>query len=389
MEQPALGTPQALRVVHVLALPGAGGAEVYVKDLAIELLRQGHRPIIAFISRAADVGRDASYERSFLQELERKGIPYGFLGHECRRNLMLGAMRVRRFCREQNADLYHSHLKYALVFGALHRLPHIHTHHNIRPNAPLWMYAVFNRLVNEYVGISRLCGQMLFQFTGRRVTTIHNAVDAARVAPYGASLRSFSGRLKCIAIGHIGVQKNLGPLVEALALLPFDDRARIHVSVVGDGEVEAIDALTQSIAAHGLRDTVSLAGSRDDVGPLLQQANLFLMTSAWEGLPIALLEATISGLPFIATDVGGCPEVAEICGNGVIVPVNDPRAIAAELRHFLSDPNRIHRLSANAISNADAFAIRSCVQKHVELYRRCLLRRRQPNRRAALRLRNE
>lgn len=374
MEPHSLGAPQSLRVVHVIAAPAAGGAEVYVKDLALELLRQGHRPTIAFISRATDIGRDVSYERSYLQELDEKGIPYGFIGHGCRRNPLLGAARVRRLCQAQKADIYHSHLKYALIFGAFLRLPHVHTHHNIRPNAPLWMYPIFNLLVDEYVGISRRCAEMLSVFTRRRVSTILNAVDPARVAPGGGTARVSDRRLRCIAVGHIGAQKNLGPLIEALALLSPQERSKIRLSIIGEGAVSDIKALTQRIAASGVGDIVRLVGSRKDVVTLLQQANLYLMTSAWEGLPIALLEASMSGLPFIATDVGGCREVAEQCGNGVIVPVNDPSSIAAELKGFLDDPDRIHRLSLEAIDHAQLFAIAPCARRHVQVYRQLICR---------------
>jgi hypothetical protein len=116
-----------LRVVHAISSPAAGGAEVYVKDLATELAREGHRPSILFLSRSADIGRSSAFEEEFLRHLDAIAIPYAFLGHECRRNPLLGMLRTRRFVHLQRADIYHSHLKYSLLFGAGLGRPHVHT----------------------------------------------------------------------------------------------------------------------------------------------------------------------------------------------------------------------------------------------------------------------
>jgi hypothetical protein len=121
-----------LRVVHAISSPAAGGAEVYVKDLATQLARGGHRPAVLFLSRSADIGRGSAFEEGFLADLDASGIPYAFLGHECRRNPLLGMFRTRRFARSQRADIYHSHLKYSLLFGPGLGRPHVHTHHNVR-----------------------------------------------------------------------------------------------------------------------------------------------------------------------------------------------------------------------------------------------------------------
>jgi glycosyltransferase involved in cell wall biosynthesis len=92
------------------------------------------------------------------------------------------------------------------------------------------------------------------------------------------------------------------------------------------------------------------------------------MSSAWEGLPISLIEATASGLPFIATDVGGCRELAYLCGNGVIVPPGDAQALAGALTALVEDSGRRAALSKAAIAKAGKLSIEAAADEHLRLY---------------------
>src|SRR5690606_23120808 len=100
----------------------------------------------------------------------------------------------------------------------------------------------------------------------------------------------------------------------------------------------------------------------------LNDADIFLMSSAWEGLPIALTEATISGLPCIVTDVGGCIEIIENSKNGIVVSPNNPQALADAIYKLVSEPKLIEEYSKNAIQNSAHYSISKAAQLHVSLY---------------------
>lgn len=338
-----------------------------MKDLAKELTRLGHQMFVGFLNRSGDIGRDPKFERGFLDELELAGIPWFVVGYEARRNPLLGALRVRRFCAKHRIEIYHSHLNYALVFGALLRVPHVHTHHNIIPDAWRPMYKLFNLLVDSYVGISEICAEALAQFSGRPVTVIFNGVDRSKLkhAPLPSS---GAGRLECIAVGRIQEQKNFALLVDAVRLLPREIRDSIHVSVAGEGPRVDVDGLRQAIRHSDLDENITLLGNRDDIPELLAQSQLFLMSSAWEGFPISLLEASVTGLPFIATDVGGCSEVAAKCGNGIMVPPGDAQAMATAIENLVLNRAKLRELAENAQVNSAYFGIERAAKEHLELY---------------------
>lgn len=360
-----------MRILHLLSAPTAGGAEIYVKDLALEFVRVGAEPILGFVSRAADVDRSPQFEAEFLAELDVAGVRHVFVGHECRRNPLLGAWRIRRLCRTLGVDVYHSHLKYGIAFASMLSLPVVHTHHNSVSEAPRWMFRAFNLLVDEYVGISTDCARNLEVFTGRSVTTIRNGINPERIAPGGARQRHFQAPLNCVAVGRLFEQKNYPLLIDAVALLDTEVRKMLRVSIVGEGP--AFPELQERIASRGVQQAVELVGNRSDIPELLAESQVFLMSSAWEGLPISLLEATVTGLPFIATDVGGCSEVAQLCGNGIIVPSGNAAAFAEALGTLFGDRERLHQLSANAVRNGSIFAIETAAAEHLRLYRQVLL----------------
>lgn len=362
-------THAPLTIVHLISAPTAGGAEIYVKDLALALRQRGQRPVILCVSSAVDAGRSAESEQRFVAELDAAGIPCHIIGRWTRRNPALGAWRVARAVRVHRADIYHSHTKPGILFGLLLRIPRVHTHHSSIAKMPRWAYALLSPLVDAYVGISARCGEALAGFSGRSVTIIRNAVSFERMRPWPGRPRVAPGRLECLAVGRLRAPKNYALLVDALALLPPPVRDRLHVAIAGQRLPRPRAALETHIRAAGLSDVVTLLGDRADVPALLQRAQLFLMSSAWEGLPIALLEATVSGLPFIATDVGGCAEVAAVAGNGVIVPPGDPAAFAAALGALIDDPDRLTAMSRSALANAGEFAISTAAEAHLALYR--------------------
>jgi glycosyltransferase involved in cell wall biosynthesis len=357
-----------LRILHVVSVAGAGGAETYAKQLALEFRRRGDQPAIAFIDHAIDERRSVEFERLYLAELDDAGIDHFVIGRSARRNPLLGAWQMWRYCRANRIQIYHSHLKRGLLFGAFLRIPRVTTHHNGVPEVPVWAYRLFNYVVDQYVGISASCGDLLRKYSGRPVQIIRNGIDLSR---FTASLRDrvTDGPFQLISVGRIFPQKNYPLLIRAIALLPLKVRQRVRLSIAGEGAADLVADLERQIRAASLQDCVMLLGNRSDIPELLERSDLFVMSSAWEGFPIALLEATASGLPFVATDVGGCREIAELCGNGVVVAAQDPQVLADAIADLVEHRDKLRRLSKAAIKSAPKLSIETAADAHIELYR--------------------
>lgn len=357
-----------MKILHIISSPAAGGAEVYVKDLTKALANNGEDVYVGFLDRAIDTARSINYEEQFLSDLDQAGILYFFIGHEARKRPWLGAWRVRQFVKNNHIDIYHSHLPFGIIFGMFLDIPRFYTHHSIEPRANRFIYACFNRMVSGYIGISKVCAEKLASYTRRQVTIIFNGVDAKKIAKKTRSHQPGS-KLNIIAIGRITPQKNFFLLVDAVALLPTSLQEMLNIAIAGEGSSDYTQSLIDYIKSKKLQNTIILLGNRNDISDQLINAELFVMSSDWEGLPIALIEATLSGLPCLVTSVGGCAEIIDICGNGLAVPPKNAQAYADALWKLCTEPKLLEQYSQNAINKSLQLSIDTSCSKHIKLYK--------------------
>ena len=362
-----------MNILHIISAPASGGAEVYVKDLAKYLSKQGHVLHVAFLSTASDANRDLDYEQQFLDDLKLSSIETFFIGNETRKKPWLGILRVRKYVKENNIDICHTHLAYGILFSALNQVPIAYTHHSIRPRWNKLTYKLFDTIVNEYIGISDMCADALAKYTNREVITITNAVSQDKFEGY-VRKRTLKDTIYIAMVGRLTVQKDYMTMLRALSLLDKKIQSRVKVVVAGEGEYKYKQELLGFINKYDLKNVVEFIGVTTDIPKFLYQSDVFLMTSLWEGLPISLTEAAISGLPCIVTDVGGCSEIINNSQNGVCVASDDPHAIADEITRFFTDEDLIERYSRNALDNAYKYSIDLAAAAHMKLYDAMLLK---------------
>jgi len=174
------------------------------------------------------------------------------------------------------------------------------------------------------------------------------------VIPYGADLERFiaverpeGGPVVIGTAARLSVEKGIRYLIEAFALLRDRFGARVRLRIAGDGpERGAIDALIQR---HNLRDSVEMLGwiEHKDVPAFLNSLDVFVLPSTYEGFGVAAVEASASGLPVVATNVYGIPDVVSDGRTGLLVPPKDPPALADALTRMVDDPSLRRSLGAS------------------------------------------
>src|SRR5262249_20107429 len=120
--------------------------------------------------------------------------------------------------------------------------------------------------------------------------------------------------------------------------------ADLHLIVVGDGPMRA--ELEQDARDRGLAPRVHFLGARRDLGDLLSAADLFVLPSLWEGLPLSLVLAMGAGVPVVATAVAGIPEVVESGGTGWLVAPADAGALGEAIARVIANPQESSRMAA-------------------------------------------
>jgi glycosyltransferase involved in cell wall biosynthesis len=174
------------------------------------------------------------------------------------------------------------------------------------------------------------------------VRVVPNVVDTEVFHPAAEGQRQSSARgsARLLTVGALVPKKGQADLLESLALLRRE--REVTLDLVGEGESHG--ELEQRARELGLGAAVRFDGERpkEEVAEFMRHADLFVLPSLFENLPCVLIEAMASGLPFIATAVGGIPDLVAETGGG-LCPPHDPQALAAAIACALDDPAEIDR----------------------------------------------
>jgi glycosyltransferase involved in cell wall biosynthesis len=147
-------------------------------------------------------------------------------------------------------------------------------------------------------------------------------------------------------------------------------RDDVRFVAVGQGPLEA--ELRALHAALGLGDRFALLGYRDDAANVMAASDVFCLSSQYEGLPVALMEAVVSGLPVVATTVGGIEELVTSGCEAILVPPGRPDLLAQALLEVVADPELRAKMSQNASDRAATLDAEAAVRRTEAMYREVL-----------------
>lgn len=291
-------------------------------------------------------------------------------------------LRLWRCLRAMPSPVVHLHLTDSVIMGApLARLMGrrvVVTVHNTRtvssgrPGARVKQALetlVLRHLADHVILVGAAVAQaQRARLAGLAQTVLPNVIQPPAPPPPGArhALRAAAGlgpeSVVFIATGRLHPQKDPATLLVAFARLRAD-RPGAVLWLLGDGALRG--ALETQAAALGLTGAVRFFGAQRDVAAHLAAADVFVLSSAWEGLPLGLLEAMAAGLPVVATAVGEVPALLGQ-GGGLLVPPGDAAALAAAMAALAGDGARRAAAGAQArvavAPHLDAAAWRAAVQ---------------------------
>jgi glycosyltransferase involved in cell wall biosynthesis len=227
--------------------------------------------------------------------------------------------------------------------------------------------------VDRLLSVSeRLADRMAEEFDvpRRTITTIPNGVDLQRFSAAErrrAPSTDAQARVTIGTIGRLVPVKDQSNLLRALAMLEAGP-AGVRASIVGDGPLR--NDLDRERRDLGLEEMVQLPGFRADVEHALASFDIFVLSSQSEGMSNTILEAMASGLPVVATRVGGADELVQDGVTGLLVPAHDPAALAKALDTLVSDPGKRRQFgSAGRRRALERFGLERMLNDYEHLYR--------------------
>jgi len=361
------------RFAHLIESDGPGGAERVLVSLATELQDAGSHNVVIV---------PANGEGWIARELRGTGVQVESF-HLDRPFSPAFARSLAETLHRHRVTLAHSHEFTMAVYGAWAArragVPHILTMHGSRYYAGRWRRRIALRvaatLSASVVTVSQSLARHLQRdlwLSASRIITIPNGVRHTPVAH--SSLRhelhlAATDQL-AVAVGNLYPVKGHAYLLEALALLAVRF-PRLHVAIAGRGELDG--ALLARARDLHIEDRFHLLGLRSDVGNVLAGADVFVLPSLSEGVPLALLEAMLAARPIVATAVGEVPTVLDGGRAGVLAPPGDAAALAGALADMLSDSALARRLGAAAAARAAEFyTLSAMMDRYVAVYTKCL-----------------
>jgi glycosyltransferase involved in cell wall biosynthesis len=347
-----------------------GGAEKLVVDLAVNLDKEIFDVSVAVVSGVIPEGFAPNKFSSVLTDSH-------IAIHDLKgKNKLETAKKIRNFFREKRPDIVHAHLGavlYVMFFAAIYDTKiRIFTFHNmariIATGLKKQLYQVAIRIFKFIpVAISDTVKSSIskeYHIPLKKIPCIYNGVDTKAFYPQIKSKKNRT--VEFINAATLFHTKNHKLLIDAFAMAELK-HPEIHLNILGDGELR--EEVEQQIANYGLSDKINILGLTDQVVDYLNQADIFIMSSNVEGLPISVLEAMACGLPIITTAAGGVVDIVKTGENGIITPVGDAEKLS-EAMVILIENDEIRRSMGEASrKRALELDIHICVEEHQKLYR--------------------
>jgi len=358
-----------MRVLHFVTGGFSGATQVAV-DLCLEAQRSGAMDVVLALRLKRHTPM-ARVDALRAQGLDVRLVP-GW-------SHIATVWALRGIARDLRPDLlvahgFSEHIwgRYAGLWAGVPRL--VHVEHNSRERYTRWRLAQARwlaRRTGAMVGVSEGVRQRLLQlgFPAERCLAIPNGIPLERFP--AASLLPWAQREAAVTMAsRFGRQKDHATLIEATALLATRG-LRPTVELAGGGKQRLAGRAQALASARGLQGQVLFPGAVADLPQRLMRRQVFVLSTHYEGMPLALCEAMAAGCACIATDVIGVREVICHGETGLLVPENDPVALADALERVLRDPSFAAALGAAARGQAEReFGVASMQARYLQLFER-------------------
>ena len=354
-----------MKILQVIPYFCFGGAETMCENLTYAQIKLGHSvTVVSLYNEQTPISR----------RMEEAGIRILYLDKKLGLDVSMVPKLVKILGREK-PDVVHTHLdviKYAVAAARLSGIRRcVHTVHNV---AEKEAEGRVQKLINTVyfrlgwslpVALSPEVQRTIVSFYGmkeEKVPVIYNGVDLSRCLPKTGY--ELSKPVQLLHIGRFNYQKNHRGLLDAFSLI-LQKHPNCCLNLLGDGELQQeVEAYAREL---GIREKVIFHGSQTDVYPYLHDADIFLLPSKFEGMPMTIIEAMGTGLPVVASAVGGVPDMLRNGESGMLVS-QEPRSVADAVLQLLQQEDLRKALGENARKDSNQFSAEHMAEAYCNVY---------------------
>ncbi len=339
-----------------------------------------------------EVAATSLYDRvgTDLEELLVKSeIPVWYLGKRPGLDPRM-VPRIARVLETFRPQVVHTHqyvLRYTLLPTLYHKVPVLlHTVHNsvdkeVSRTGRLVHHAAFKLGVTPVAIADKVAQELTSIYGAREFPSIPNGIPVEMVSNPKVDRETWREQegfrredVLFVCVARFNLQKNHSLLLEAFHQGPASTDPRARLLLVGSGNLR--DQLEKRAWTLGLGEKVRFTGLRTDIPEVLNSADVFVLSSEWEGNPLSVMEAMAAGRPVISTAVGGVPELVEEGKTGLLVPRGNVSAFAQAMSLLLKNQELRRTMGRAASKRAiERFELRAMTEAYSSLYKTTLAKK--------------
>lgn len=354
----------SMKIVQIMPEFGLAGAEIMCENLTYELIKLGHNVTVVSMY---------DYYSAITERLEKAGVDVRYLGKKPGLDFSMYRKMMRSF-KDIGVDVVHTHrycaqyaIPVAILAGVKKRVHTVHSvagKENRKPARRLNQFFFKHCHLIPVALSERIRDSIVTEYgiNKDKIPVIYNGIDLSKCQP--KIDYSIVGKFKILHIGRFSEEKNHIGLIKAFN--------QFHVShsdselwLVGDGKKKA--EIETYVAENNLSSSVKFWGLQENVYGYLHDADMFALPSNYEGIPVTLIEAMGTGLPVVASAVGGIPDMIQDGVEGILC-TPDVNGIAAAIERMYEDQTLREYCGKNAKNNAYRFSADIMAKKYLYLY---------------------
>ena len=353
-----------MKIMQIIPSFAFGGAEVMCENLVYSLIELGNTvEVISLFSSHTPI----------TERMEERGVNIVYLNKKPGFDFSI-VSKLKKEIKKFAPDVVHVHLnaiKYVgLAVGKIKLKKCVYTVHNIAEKDA----SGFSRKLNavffkknliQPVALSETVKESisnLYDMDSESIHTVYNGIDLAKCEVKESY--ALGDPIKIIHIGRFFEQKNHKGLLEVFSKIKKKYPNAV-LQLVGDGELKSSMELYAD--ELGIKDSVEFMGAKANVHEFLSDADIFMLPSIYEGVPITLIEAMGSGMPIVATAVGGVPDMLSHNESAMLTKVDVDSVYEACIELLENDEKRL-KLGKSALTQSHRFSAKYMAEKYCEIY---------------------
>ena len=353
-----------MKILQIIPSFELAGAETMCENLCIALKKQNQNVIAVSLY---------SKHTAITERLEEFGVPILYLNKKSGFDISMYAKLAHLF-KDEKPDIIHFHLyinKYVVPAAMLcSKAKIVYTMHSIAEKESGRLGKYLNQIFLKFkrvniVALSDIVQRSVIQLYGIPVSNIPIVYNGSNISK--CKIKKSYGKSSSFTIIHVGrfmeVKNHLGLL---RAFKKFHEKhSDTILQLIGDGELRP-DA-ERFVRDNGIESAVQFLGLQADVHPFLEKADMFTLPSRYEGIPMTLIEAMGTGLPIVATCVGGIPDMIQHGKSGLLCGQSEDEIAEAFEQCYANEELR-EQLGRNALDRSRAFSADEMARRYLEIY---------------------